>query len=63
MGEADVLFQGKLYQTPLYDREKLRHGHRVPGPAVVCQMDSTILIPLKWMGVVDSFHNMVITRA
>ena len=30
--------------TPVYRRERLRAGHRVPGPAIVEQMDSTTVI-------------------
>jgi N-methylhydantoinase A len=47
----------------IYDRARLRSGHRVTGPAILEQEDSTTVIPPGWTGVVDSYLNMIIERA
>ncbi len=38
----------------------LRAGHRVPGPAIVTQMDTTTLILPGHAGEVDAYGNILI---
>ena len=44
----------------IYDRAKLKAGNRIPGPAVVMEMDSTTVILPGHTGVVDRFGNILI---
>ena len=46
-GERKVHFQeaGNFIDCPIYERELLKGGNRVQGPAVIEQPDSTVLIP------------------
>ena len=62
VGERPVYFDetGGFVSTPIYRRERLRAGHRLPGPAVVEQMDSTTLIPPGQVALVDARANLVI---
>ena len=61
MGEAEVVFSaGPASSTPLYDREKLTSGAQIQGPALVIQMDSTIVVPPGWGGAVDPFGNLLL---
>ena len=46
--------------TPRYDRAKLRPGHRLTGPAIVDQMDTTTVIPPGFSGLVDPAGNIVL---
>ena len=46
----------------LYDRERLRNGNVIKGPAIVEQMDSTTLILAGQKATVDRYLNMVIER-
>ena len=46
--------------TPVYRRERLRAGHRLAGPAIVEQMDSTTVILGGQEAVVDARANLVI---
>ena len=48
--------------TPLYERDKLTCGNQVQGPALVVQMDSTIVVPPGWGGPVDSFGNLMLEQ-
>jgi N-methylhydantoinase A/oxoprolinase/acetone carboxylase beta subunit len=34
--------------TPVYDRERLGPGHELAGPAIIVQMDSTVVVPPGW---------------
>ena len=44
-GRRDVIFDGKPYQTPIYWRDHLPIDAALSGPAIIEQLDTTILIP------------------
>jgi N-methylhydantoinase A/oxoprolinase/acetone carboxylase beta subunit len=62
--EADAWFlvEGSLEQVPTryYDREALKAGNRLSGPAIVNQYDSTTVIPPGLDAHVDRYGNIVI---
>jgi N-methylhydantoinase A len=49
-------------ETQLYQRERLRAGHVLTGPAVVFQLDTTTVIPPGWQAQVDRYGALVITH-
>ncbi len=51
---------GKFADYTLYDREKLRCGNVIPGPAIIEQMDSTTIVLSGQKATVDAFLNMMI---
>ncbi len=51
---------GDYVESPVYDRDKLKAGNVVPGPAIVEQMDSTTLILPGQIGQIDTHLNLVI---
>ena len=53
---------GESVSTPRYDRLKLRAGHRVPGPALLIQHNSTILVPPRYQCEVGAHGNLLIRR-
>jgi N-methylhydantoinase A len=62
VGERPVYFDetGDFVTTPVYRRERLQAGHRLEGPAIVEQMDSTtVLLPGQWAAV-DAQGNLLI---
>ena len=59
-GETQVVFpQGEL-RAALYQRDKLRSGHQLLGPALVLQMDTTTVLPPQWRATVDPFGNLLL---
>ena len=56
-----VHFDGGFLNANIYDRKLLRAGHRMVGPAVVTQADSTTVIYPGHVGVVDSYLNILIS--
>lgn len=62
IGKKTVWFQQAPHPTTLYDRTQLGTGHQFPGPAIVTQYDTTIVIPPGWLTAVDSFHNLIVTQ-
>jgi len=53
---------GRFADYILYDRDKLRYGNVIQGPAIVEQMDSTTIILSNQKATVDPFLNMLIQR-
>ncbi len=59
-GESEVVFRAGPRPTPLYRRDLLEPGNRIAGPAIVLQMDTTIVVPPEWGGVVDPLGNLLL---
>jgi N-methylhydantoinase A len=62
IGERAVYFEDArdFLTAPVYRRERLRAGHRLAGPAIVEQMDSTTVILDGQEALVDARANLVI---
>jgi len=60
IAEHKVYVDGKDRDAKLYHRSKLKAGNRIPGPAIVLEMDSTTLILPGHTGKVDEFGNILI---
>ena len=58
-----VYFDGQLMAADLYERDRLRPGNRIPGPAVITQRDSTTVIHPAHVGEVDLHLNILIRPA
>ena len=58
--EATVFVDGADRAARIYDRALLKAGDRIPGPAIVCQMDTTTLILPGHTGEVDAVANILI---
>ena len=59
-GSRKVYFDGVWLDTSLYVREALPVGATIPGPAIVTQLDTTVLIDPGSTATVDSLGNLVI---
>ena len=53
---------GKFADYILYDRDKLRCGNVIQGPAIIEQMDSTTIVLSNQKATVDTYLNMMIER-
>ena len=47
--------------TPIYQRTDLKAGHNITGPAIIEQLDSTVLIPPGTPAEVDKYLNIILT--
>jgi len=52
--------EGQDRPAKIYDRALLQAGNRVPGPAIVTEMDSTTLILPGHEGEIDAVGNILI---
>ena len=55
-----VYFNGKWHKTPIYLRENLFPKFKQNGPAIIEQLDTTIVIHPKDNFFVDDFGNIII---
>lgn len=53
---------GGFVPCPIYNREKLGHGHRILGPAIIEQVDSTTIVYPQQIADIDEYHHIIITR-
>ena len=60
IGREEVVFSGGTLLTDLFDRDALKPGNRVSGPALLLQLDTTIVVPPGWSGAVDTFGNLLL---
>ena len=58
--DVEVVFQQGSLSTPLYDRDRLSAGNYVKGPALLLQLDTTVVVPPGWGGAVDPLGNLVL---
>jgi N-methylhydantoinase A len=57
-----VWMNGRRMKTPIYDRDALRHGHVVRGPAIIGEYSSTTLVPPDFLCKLDAYLNLVLER-
>ena len=57
-----VHFGDAWYDTAIYDRLSLPEGAVIQGPAILEQLDTTILIEPELQGTVDRYGNVIIER-
>jgi N-methylhydantoinase A len=55
-----VMFDGKIYPTPVFHRESLLPGDSFPGPAIVTEYSSATLVPPGDRLRTDALDNLII---
>jgi N-methylhydantoinase A len=59
-GRRPIHYRRRRHDAAVYLRRDLRAGHRLDGPAIVEQEDTTTLVPAGFRAEVDPFGNLVI---
>lgn len=57
---SEIYYEGKYHQAAIYDRSLLGASLKVPGPAIVSEMDSTTVILPGYIAAVDTTGNLLI---
>ena len=60
VGRRRVRFDGAPCDAPVYDRGRLRPGHRIDGPAMVDEPSSTTALPPGCAATVDGYGNLIL---
>ena len=55
-----VYFDGNFVVADVYERQRLRTGHHLRGPAIIVQKDTTTVIHPGYVGQVDKYLNILI---
>ncbi|MBT7942663.1 MAG: 5-oxoprolinase, partial [Alphaproteobacteria bacterium] len=58
-----VWVDGAFRDAPFYDRENLKPGHSIDGPAVIIDPVSTTVVEPEWRAEVTAHDHLVLTRA
>ena len=58
--DSKFYHEGSWHEIKIYDRAKLMESMKVPGPAIVSEMDSTTVILPEHHAVVDKVGNLII---
>ena len=58
--DTEIFIEGATMTAGIYNRDKLRAGDQIPGPAIVIEMDSTALVHPDCTAHVDAFGNIII---
>ena len=60
VGTREVCFAGRPVTSPVYVRDRLHEGIAINGPAIVEQMDSTIVLLPGYRAEADPYGNLII---
>jgi 5-oxoprolinase (ATP-hydrolysing) len=53
---------GDWHDTPFFDRERLRPGDVLDGPAVICERNTTIVVERGWRATLSERDDLVLAR-
>lgn len=59
LGTTETVFDSTKMETRILDRDKLRPGNKVDGPAIIIEYSSTLVIPPFAKGEVDLYGNLI----
>lgn len=60
MDTSPIYYEGEIHDATLYNRDRLFPGHRITGPAIVMEMDSTTVVFPGYQATVDRVGNLLI---
>ena len=60
LNTSHTWFQSTQHETTIYDRAQLHPGNTIPGPAIIVEYTSTIVLPPNTTTQVDTHHNLII---
>jgi len=59
IGTIYGIFEGKKYETPIFNRADLQSGCHIMGPALITEMSATTVIAPDYEATVDRFRNII----
>ena len=59
LGERQVVFDQKVRKTQIIARDRLLMGNKIPGPAILAEYSSTVVIPPFAEASVDEYGNVI----
>ena len=62
LSQVSVYGDGTAIETQVYERTTLLPGTEIQGPAILIQTDTTTWVPAEWIGRVDGWYNVLLSR-
>jgi len=62
MAEVETHMAGAARRTAIHDRERLKPGARIAGPAVIIEANATTVVEPGWAAEVTGQNNLILTR-
>jgi 5-oxoprolinase (ATP-hydrolysing) len=62
VAQAQMTTGGARFQTPVFMREKLAPGSRIPGPAIIAERNATTVVEPEWEARVTELDHLVLER-
>ncbi|KAK9288560.1 hypothetical protein L1049_017019 [Liquidambar formosana] len=59
-GHHEVYFENGWHNTPLFKLEKLGYGHVIPGPAIIMNGNSTVIVEPNCKAIITKYGNIKI---
>ena len=61
IGERQVVFDRKNYETPIFQRSRIKNKSIMEGPFIIEEDTATTIVPPGYQGKIDKFGNIIIT--
>lgn len=62
IGKSKIIYNEDYLEIALYNRDKLKPGNKILGPAIIYEYSSTLLIPPDFSGEVDEYNNILLYK-
>jgi 5-oxoprolinase (ATP-hydrolysing) len=62
LAEVEMFSGGEGHTTPVYDREAMKPGCKVDGPAIIREANATTIVEPGWRAEITKHDHMVMTR-
>jgi 5-oxoprolinase (ATP-hydrolysing) len=63
VSHVEARMAGETRSTPVYERERLKHGDSISGPAIIAEATATTIVEPGWSARVRETGHLVLTRA
>ena len=62
MAQAAMTSGNTTFAAPIYERDALAIGQKIPGPAIIAEQNSTIIVEPEWQAEVSAQNHLVLNR-
>ena len=60
--QVRAYMDGAWQNTPVFQREHLQPGQRIPGPAIICEPTATTVVEPEWQAELNRYGHLLLTR-
>ncbi len=60
--QVRAYMDGAWQDTPVFQREQLQPGQRIPGPTIICEPTATTVVEPEWQAELNRYGHLLLTR-